>query len=62
MATTKNADIIKGFYAGHWHVEFYNEIWGKNADGSDNKNLTIPQYVVTTSTGDKGHALRITVK
>lgn len=59
---TKNADIIRGFYAGHWHVEFYTEIWGKNADGTDNKNLVIPQYVVTTSTGDKGHALRITVK
>lgn len=59
---TKNADIIKGFYAGHWHMEFYTEIWGKNADGTDNKNLVIPQYVVTTSTGDKGHALRITVK
>lgn len=59
---TMNADIIKGFYAGHWHVEFYTEIWGKNADGTDNKDLVIPQYVVTTSTGDKGHALRITVK
>ena len=59
---TKNADIIKGFYAGHWHVEFYTEILGKNADGTDNKDLVIPQYVVTTSTGDKGHALRITVK
>jgi len=59
---TMNADIIKGFYAGHWHVEFYTEILGKNADGTDNKNLVIPQYVVTTSTGDKGHALRITVK
>ena len=59
---TKNADIIKGIYAGHWHMEFYTEIWGKNADGTDNKDLVIPQYVVTTSTGDKGHALRITVK
>lgn len=59
---TMNADIIKGFYAGHWHVEFYTEILGKNADGTDNTDLVIPQYVVTTSTGDKGHALRITVK
>ena len=59
---TKNADVIRGIYAGHWHVEFYTEIWGKNADGTDNKDLVIPQYVVTTSTGDKGHALRITVK
>ena len=23
---TKNADIIRGFYAGHWHMEFYTEI------------------------------------
>ena len=35
---------------------------GVNADGTDNPNKTIPQWNVTTATGHKGHAMRITVK
>ena len=57
-----NPDVIKAHFCGHWHCDFYTEIWSKNADGTDNKDVVIPQYILTGSAYDKGHALRITVK
>ena len=59
---TMNADIIKGYFCGHWHCDFYTEIWSKNPDGTDNPDVVIPQYVMTGSAYEHGHALRITVK
>ena len=57
-----NPDVVKAHFCGHWHCDFYTEIWSKNADGTDNKDVVIPQYILTGSAYDKGHALRITVK
>ncbi len=59
---TKNPDVIKGIFTGHFHADFYTEIWSKNADGTDNPDVTIPQYVLTGSAYETGHALRITIK
>lgn len=59
---TMNPDVFKGYFCGHWHCDYYTEIWSKNADGTDNKDVVIPQYVLTGSAYDKGHALKITVK
>ena len=59
---TMNPDVVKGIFTGHWHADFYSEVWSKNADGTDNPDVVIPQYLLTGSAYDKGHALRITVK
>ncbi len=59
---TKNPDVIKAIFNGHMHSDFYSEIWSKNADGTDNPNVTIPQYTLTGSAYETGHALRITIK
>ncbi len=58
----KNPDVIKGIFNGHMHSDFYSEIWSKNADGSDNPDVVIPQYTLTGSAYETGHALRITIK
>lgn len=55
-----NADVIKGFFAGHLHNDLYLEIAAQNPDGSD---TVIPQYVNYCACGDlAGHVMRITVK
>lgn len=56
---TNNADVIKGIFTGHFHSDYYTEIIAKNADGTD---AVIPQYILTGTPYDKGHALRITVR
>lgn len=56
---TSNGDIIKGIFTGHKHGDYYTEILAKTASGED---TVIPQYVLTGTPYDKGHALRITVK
>ena len=59
---TMNPDVVKGYFCGHWHCDYYTEIWSKNADGTDNPDVVIPQYVMTGSAYDKGHAIKITIK
>ncbi len=59
---TMNPDVIKAIFNGHMHSDFYTEIWSKNTDGTDNPNVTIPQYTLTGSAYETGHALRITIK
>lgn len=51
-----NADVIKGFFAGHWHSHMYHEIIAKNSDGTD---AIIPQYIHTANAYQNGHAMRI---
>ncbi len=53
---TNNADIIKGCFAGHMHGDYYTEIKAKTASGED---AVIPQYILTASAYDNGHAIRI---
>lgn len=59
---TMNPDVVKGIFNGHKHNDYYTEIWSKNADGSDNPDVTIPQYTLTSSAYSTGNALRITIK
>lgn len=55
-----NADVVKGFFAGHKHSDFYLEIGAKTPDGTD---LIIPQYVNNCTAGDlAGHVMRIVIR
>ena len=56
---TSNADVIKGFFCGHYHSDFYTEIDATTPDG---EKTVIPQYVMKGTVYEKGNALRITVK
>ena len=55
----KNADLIKGVFNGHWHSDYYTEIVATTSDGS---KTVIPQYTLTGSCYEQGHALKIIVK
>lgn len=54
-----NADIIKGFFAGHAHNDFKLEILAKTPSGED---AVIPQFVHTSSLYGAGNFIRILVK
>ena len=54
-----SADIVRGVFCGHLHADFYTEIQAKTPDG---QAKTIPQYVLTGTPYDQGHALKITVR
>ncbi len=54
-----SADVVCGFFAGHWHNEMYMEILAKTGDGRD---AVIPQFVKTASAYGKGNVMRILVK
>ncbi len=54
-----NADIVKGFFAGHHHNNIYTEILAKTSSG---KESIIPQYIHTASAYAKGSLMRILVK
>ena len=54
-----SADIVRGIFCGHLHADFYTEIRAKTPDG---QAKIIPQYVLTGTPYDRGHALKITVR
>lgn len=54
-----SADVVGGIFCGHLHADFYTEIQAKTPSG-DAK--VIPQYVLTGTPYDGGHALKITVR
>lgn len=54
-----NGDIIKGYFCGHQHSDFYTEILAKTPSGAD---TVIPQYCMMASIYGNGHILKITVK
>ena len=57
----KNADIVRGVFVGHEHVDLYTEIVGEH--GVTQEKMTIPQYVLTTNAIDPyGAILKITVR
>lgn len=56
---TKNADIIKAFFAGHNHNDYYIEIGAELPDGTP---AIIPQYVNNCTAGNlAGHVMRIII-
>lgn len=54
-----SADVVRGVFCGHLHADYYTEIQAKTPDG---QAKVIPQYVLTGTPYDKGHALKITVQ
>lgn len=54
-----SADVVGGVFCGHLHADYYTEIQAKTPDG---QAKVIPQYVLTGTPYDKGHALKITVQ
>lgn len=54
-----SADVVGGVFCGHLHADFYTEILAKTPEG---QAKVIPQYVLTGTPYDKGHALKITVR
>ena len=54
-----SADVIGGVFCGHLHADFYTEIQAKTPDG---QAKIIPQYALTGTPYDGGHALKITVR
>lgn len=53
-----SADVIKGFFAGHFHNDMHMDILAK-ANGED---AVIPQYITTATAYGEGHLMRIIVK
>lgn len=54
-----NADVIKGFFAGHLHSHLYLEIAAKLPDGT---HTVIPQYIHTSTAYQDGHLMRILIR
>lgn len=54
-----SADVVGGVFCGHLHADYYTEIQAKTPDG---QAKVIPQYDLTGTPYDKGHALKITVQ
>lgn len=56
---TENADVVKGFFAGHFHNDIHLDILAKTNDGKD---TVIPQFINNALAYDEGHVMRILVK
>lgn len=54
-----SADVVGGVFCGHLHADYYTEIQAKTPDG---QAKIIPQYVLTGTPYDGGHAMKITVR
>ena len=60
---TKNADVVKGIFAGHWHSQFYGDTFASYEKDGEIINTTIPQYVISGNVYfPSGIVNRITVK
>lgn len=60
---TENADIVKGIFTGHEHVNLYSEILASYTDAEGNKvDAVIPQYVLTCGAYGSGSVIRISVE
>ncbi len=62
---TQNADVIKGFFCGHYHSCFYTEVCASYKDEKgDVHNVMLPQVNSVPIVYDdcKGHVVEITVK
>ncbi|MBQ9071260.1 MAG: metallophosphoesterase [Clostridia bacterium] len=44
---TKNADVVKAIFAGHWHSQFYSEVCATYKNGGEEVHTVIPQYILS---------------
>ena len=44
---TKNADVVKGVFAGHWHSQFFANIVASYEKNGETVKTVIPQYVIS---------------
>ena len=44
---TKNADVIKAIFAGHWHCQTYADVCASYEENGEVKDTTIPMYVIS---------------
>ncbi len=56
---TDNADIVRGVFCGHEHVNCYTEIIGTGENGTGH---VIPQNFLNTNQDDGGYVIKISVK
>lgn len=56
---TTHGDVIRGIFTGHMHSDFYLPITATTSTG---ESCVIPQYVLTGTQYNSGHALKINVK
>ena len=60
---TKNADVVKGIFAGHWHSQFFAETEASFERDGEIIKTTIPQYVISGNPYyPSGIVNRVTVK
>ena len=62
---TENADVIKGFFCGHYHSAYYTVVKGSYLDrDGERQEVLIPQYAVEGLIYDDyvGHVMEITVE
>ena len=62
---TENADVIKGFFCGHYHSAYYTEVKGSYLyENGERQEALIPQYAVEGLIYDDyvGHVMEITVE
>ncbi len=46
---TKNADVVKAIFTGHWHSQFYSEVVASYEANGEQVSTFIPQYVISGS-------------
>ena len=44
---TKNADVVKAIFTGHWHSQFYSEVVASYEKNGEQVSTYIPQYVIS---------------
>ena len=60
---TKNADVVKAIFAGHWHSQFYSEVVASYDRGGERVSAYIPQYIISGNPYHKaGMLARIILK
>lgn len=61
---TKNADVVKGLFCGHYHSGYYTEVKAEFSDENGTHDAVIPQYIEEGLVYNDyaGHVMEITVK
>lgn len=60
---TKNADVVKAIFTGHWHSQFYSEVLASYESNGETVPAFIPQYVISGNPyHENGFVARIILK